>query len=65
MTATPAAPIPIPALAPADNSEEDVFVVEFTVGEEVEVSEVSEVEEVVEVDEEAVEADGDESDIVN
>jgi chemotaxis signal transduction protein len=65
MTAKLAAPLPIPALAPADNSKEDRFVVEFTVGEEVEVSEVEEVEEIVEVDDQVVEADGDESDIVN
>ena len=65
MTATLAAPLPIPALAPADNSKEDRFVAEFTVGEEVEVSEVEGVEEIVEVDEQVVETDGDESDIVN
>lgn len=65
MTATLAAPIHIPALAPADNSKEDRFVAEFTVGEEVEVSEMEGVEEIVEVDEQVVEADGDESDIVN
>ena len=65
MTATLAAPLPIPALAPADNSKEDRFVAEFTVGEEVEVSEVEGVEEIVEVDEQVVEADGDESNIVN
>lgn len=65
MTATLAAPLPIPTLAPADNSKEDRFVAEFTVGEEVEVSEMEGVEEIVEVDEQVVEADGDESNIVN